>query len=109
MRTRRGFEMPPEASTRVHECVRHRVTKAPQRSKELSRRNTKGCGALPCGCMPRVPRVEGRSAEETRLAIEAFLKNSRQPALLEPGEELLAFGSDNFSLGSSSAGCREFL
>src|ERR1017187_9306820 len=48
--------------------------------------------------MPRVPRVEGRSAEETRLAIEAFLKNSRQPALLEPGEELLAIGSDNFSL-----------
>ena len=48
--------------------------------------------------MPRVPRVEGRSAEETRSAIEAFLKNSRQPALLEPGEELLPIGADNFSL-----------
>ena len=48
--------------------------------------------------MPRVPRVDGRSAEKTRLAIEAFLKNSRQPALLEPGEELLAIGADNFSL-----------
>ncbi|MGA3017545.1 MAG: hypothetical protein ABSF62_10540 [Bryobacteraceae bacterium] len=48
--------------------------------------------------MPRVPRVEARSAEETRLAIEAFLKHSRQPALLEPGEELLEIGSDNFSL-----------
>ncbi len=48
--------------------------------------------------MLRVTRVEGRGAEETRLAIEAFLKNSRQPALLEPGEELLAIGGDNFSL-----------
>jgi hypothetical protein len=48
--------------------------------------------------MPRDSRVEGRSAAETRLAIENFVKNSRQPALLEPGEELLAIGSDNFSL-----------
>jgi hypothetical protein len=36
--------------------------------------------------------------EETRAAIEAFLKNSKQPALLEPGEELLPLTEDNFSL-----------
>ena len=39
-----------------------------------------------------------RTAEQTRTEIEAFLKNSRQPALLEPGEELLALTPDNFAL-----------
>jgi hypothetical protein len=39
-----------------------------------------------------------QSAEENRAAIEAFLKNAKQPALLEPGEELLAITPDNFSL-----------
>jgi hypothetical protein len=48
--------------------------------------------------MPPPPRVEGRSAEETRTAIETFLKNSRQPALLEPGEELLPITGNNLSL-----------
>ena len=36
--------------------------------------------------MPPASRAAGRSAEECRSQIEAFLKNSRQPALLEPGE-----------------------
>ena len=48
--------------------------------------------------MPPVPRVEVRSAEETRTVIEAFLKNCRQPALLEPGEELLVLDGDNHAL-----------
>jgi len=48
--------------------------------------------------MPPVQRAGGRSAEEARSVIEAFLKNSRQPALLEPGEELLPLVSDNYSL-----------
>lgn len=39
-----------------------------------------------------------RNAEETRAVIEAFLKNSKQPALLEPGEELLPLTEDNFQL-----------
>jgi hypothetical protein len=39
--------------------------------------------------MPPVERAAGRSAGETRTEIEAFLKHSRQPALLEPGEELM--------------------
>src|SRR5690348_9439086 len=43
-------------------------------------------------------RADGRSAEDTRAAIEGFLKNCRQPALLEPGEEVLALNSDNFAL-----------
>ncbi len=37
------------------------------------------------------------SAEENRAAIEAFLKSCRQPALLEPGEELIPL-TDNFAL-----------
>jgi hypothetical protein len=48
--------------------------------------------------MPLPPRDSGRSADETRAAIEAFLQNSRQPALLEPGEELLPLTSENFSV-----------
>ena len=36
--------------------------------------------------------------EEIRAAIAAFLKNSKQPALLEPGEELLPLTEDNFAL-----------
>src|SRR4051794_34322038 len=37
------------------------------------------------------------SAEENLAAIEAFLKSCRQPALLEPGEELISL-TDNFAL-----------
>ena len=35
---------------------------------------------------------------ETRTEIEAFLKHSRQPALLEPGEELLPLTGENLEL-----------
>jgi hypothetical protein len=48
--------------------------------------------------MPPTQRGAGRSAEETRTAIEAFLKQCRQPALLEPGEELLPITGDNLAL-----------
>ncbi|HEY1241042.1 MAG TPA: hypothetical protein VGF16_10815 [Bryobacteraceae bacterium] len=48
--------------------------------------------------MPTAARAGGRSAEETRATIEAFLTHARQPALLEPGEELLPLTGDNFSL-----------
>ena len=48
--------------------------------------------------MSSAPRVGGRSAVETRAAIDAFLKQSKQPALLEPGEELLPLTGDNFAL-----------
>jgi len=48
--------------------------------------------------MPTAARAGGRSAEETRATIEAFLAHARQPALLEPGEELLPLSGDNFSL-----------
>ncbi len=48
--------------------------------------------------MPPVPRVPGRSAAEIRSAIEGFLHNSRQPALMEPGEELLPLSGDNFAV-----------
>jgi hypothetical protein len=48
--------------------------------------------------MPSVRRAAAQSAEQTRSEIEAFLKNSRQPALLEPGEEILALTTDNFAL-----------
>jgi len=48
--------------------------------------------------MPPLRRAVVRSAAETRTEIEAFLKNSRQPALLEPGEEILALTGDNYAL-----------
>ena len=48
--------------------------------------------------MPPVQGTSGRSAEEAREVIEAFLKNCRQPALLEPGEELLPLTPDSFNL-----------
>ena len=48
--------------------------------------------------MPSVQRVPGRSAQDARAAIEGFLKNCRQPALLEPGDELLPLTGDNFVL-----------
>jgi hypothetical protein len=49
--------------------------------------------------MPPAPRVEGRSADEIRSSIEGFLANCRQPALLEPGEELIALERGNLALG----------
>jgi hypothetical protein len=46
------------------------------------------------------PRASGRSAGEAHAAIERFLHNSTNPALLEPGEDLLAITRDNFVLES---------
>ena len=48
--------------------------------------------------MPSSSRGSGRSAEEIRAVIEAFLANCRQPALLEPGEELFPISGENFAL-----------
>src|SRR5580704_14908802 len=48
--------------------------------------------------MPPVRRAPPRTAEDIRTQIEAFFKDARQPALLEPGEELLALTPDNFVL-----------
>lgn len=48
--------------------------------------------------MSSAPRVGGRSAEDIRAAIEAFLKNAKRPALLEPGEELFPLTGENFSV-----------
>ncbi len=39
-----------------------------------------------------------RDAGDIRTAIEAFIRNARQPALFEPGEELFPLAADNFSL-----------
>src|SRR5262249_3997470 len=43
-------------------------------------------------------RADGRSAANAQAAIERFLKASRQPALLEAGEDVLPLGSGNFVL-----------
>ena len=43
-------------------------------------------------------RAPGRSAAELLTAIESFLKASKQPALLEPGEEMIPIASRNFTL-----------
>ena len=43
-------------------------------------------------------RTGSRGAAEIRAAIEAFLSNAREPALLEPGEELLPLTAGNFHL-----------
>ena len=43
-------------------------------------------------------RAGGRSAADAQAAIERFLKACRQPALLEPGEELLPLSAGNFVL-----------
>jgi hypothetical protein len=48
--------------------------------------------------MPPTRRSDGRSAEEIRSAIEGFLKKCKQPALLEPGEELFALTAENLTL-----------
>jgi hypothetical protein len=43
-------------------------------------------------------RVPGRSAAELQAAVERFLKASKKPALLEPGEEIIPITSGNFTL-----------
>ena len=48
--------------------------------------------------MSSAQRAGGRSADETRAAIEGFLKQSKQPVLLEPGEDLLPLTGDNLAL-----------
>ncbi len=45
--------------------------------------------------------VPGRSARELQAAVESFLKASKQPALLEPGEEIFALTAANFILDAS--------
>ena len=47
---------------------------------------------------PALERAPGRPAGDIQAAIERFLKASREPALLEPGEELLPLAADNFVL-----------
>src|SRR5260370_2622201 len=39
-----------------------------------------------------------RDLAQIRAHIEDFLKSARQPALLEPGEELLALTTENYAL-----------
>jgi len=48
--------------------------------------------------MPANRRSAGRSAEEIRGTIEGFLKECKQPALLEPGEEMFAVTAENLAL-----------
>ena len=48
-------------------------------------------------------RVPGRSAEELQAAVERFLKASKQPALLEPGEEIISLTGGNFALENSGS------
>jgi len=43
-------------------------------------------------------RAPGRSAEEIQAAVERFLKASQKPALLEPGEEIIALTAGNFAM-----------
>jgi hypothetical protein len=43
-------------------------------------------------------RAPGRGAAELQAAIERFLKASKQPALLEPGEEIIAITGANFAI-----------
>jgi hypothetical protein len=48
-------------------------------------------------------RSRGRSSADPQLTIERFLQSSRQPAILEPGEEALVLGGDNFCLETRSS------
>jgi hypothetical protein len=48
-------------------------------------------------------RVPGRSAEELQAAIERFLKVSRKPALLEPGEEIILLDGGNVIVALNEA------
>ena len=47
---------------------------------------------------PAAERTPGASPEDLRAAIQAFLGKCAQPALLEPGEELLPLVEDGFAL-----------
>src|SRR5262245_3409111 len=48
--------------------------------------------------MRPVHRAPGRRPEEILATIEAFLRSCREPALLEPGEELLPLITDSYEL-----------
>jgi hypothetical protein len=48
-------------------------------------------------------RVPGRGAEELQAAIERFLKVSRKPALLEPGEEIILLDGGNVIVALNEA------
>ncbi|HEY2017620.1 MAG TPA: hypothetical protein VGH38_29140 [Bryobacteraceae bacterium] len=48
--------------------------------------------------MKSAQRAPGRSTEEIRQAVETFLKASKEPALLEPGEEILPLTEETFLL-----------
>ena len=48
--------------------------------------------------MPPPRPAAPQGPEQIRATIEEFLKDARQPALFEPGEELLALAAENFSL-----------
>ena len=48
--------------------------------------------------MVRKLRGGGRSVVELRATIESFLENCREPALLEPGEEMLPLTGGNYAL-----------
>lgn len=52
---------------------------------------------------PAARRAPGRSAEEVQAAIERFLKASRKPAMLEPGEELLPLAAGSFLVESRNS------
>jgi hypothetical protein len=54
--------------------------------------------------MPANQTGGGAGAEEMRRAIAAFVASARQPALLEPGEELLPIGAENFLLEARPRG-----
>ena len=54
--------------------------------------------------MPTAERAGGRSAADCQAAIERFLKASRQPAILEPGEDVLPLTAGNFVLESQPRG-----
>jgi hypothetical protein len=48
--------------------------------------------------LARNSRAGGEDAAELRATIEGFLKNCREPALLEPGEEMLPLTGENYAL-----------
>ena len=48
--------------------------------------------------MPAATRAAGDNPEDLRALVEAFLKGCKEPALLEPGEELFPLAADNFAL-----------
>ncbi len=48
--------------------------------------------------MPVATRAAGRSPEQLRVLVEDFLKGCKEPALLEPGEDLFPLTPENFAL-----------